>query len=105
MAMYVHNKKDAEGCWWLHDTATSFPVWFTTSYRSSVVAGPHSVLAISSNKIAGNKTATTHPVSDLSSLVFSLPLDETISAQVKKITILLSFLLFIPIRSLYGFHL
>jgi hypothetical protein len=52
------------------------------SRRSSVVAGQHSVLAISSDNFAKNKAATTQPVGHLSSLVFSLPLEEMISAQV-----------------------
>jgi hypothetical protein len=39
-------------------------------------------MAISSEKFVGNKAATTELVSHLLSLVFSLPLDETISAQV-----------------------
>jgi hypothetical protein len=39
-------------------------------------------MAISSDKFVGNKAATTQLVSHLSSLVFSLPLDERISAQV-----------------------
>jgi hypothetical protein len=64
------------------DTAPSFPAWFTMSYRSSATAGPHSVIDISSDKIVGNKVNTMQLVSHLSSLVFSLPLDETISAQV-----------------------
>jgi hypothetical protein len=102
--MFLHYNKDAEGCWWLHDTAPSFPARFTMSYRSSVAACLHSVLAISSNKLVGNKTAATHLVSDLSSLVFSLPLDEMISAKLKKYH-LAQLLLVITIRSLYGFHL
>jgi hypothetical protein len=83
LAMFVHFNRDAEGCWWPRlGYKLSFPAWFTTSYRSSATAGPHSVMAISSEKFVGNKAATTELVSHLLSLVFSLPLDETISAQV-----------------------
>jgi hypothetical protein len=82
LARFVHFNRDAEGCWWQRDMAPSFPVWLTTSYRSSTEAGMHSIMAISSDKFARNNSSTTQPVSYLSSLVFSLPLEETISAQV-----------------------
>jgi hypothetical protein len=72
-------------------SGTTFPAQLTTSYRSSAAAGLHSVLAISSDKFAGNKGIATQPVSHLASLVFSFPLDETIPAQVQRNTILLSF--------------
>jgi hypothetical protein len=74
-------QKDAGGCVIRHPPSPRGSPWVL----SAVAAGPQSILAISSNKIAGNKTTTMHPVSDLSSLVFSLPLDETISPELKKI--------------------
>jgi hypothetical protein len=55
------------------------------SYRSSVAAGLHSVLAISSENFAKNKAATTQPVSHISSLVFSLPLDQMIYVNCEEI--------------------
>jgi hypothetical protein len=42
---------------------TPFLARFNMSYRSFVVAGSHSVLAISSDNFAKNKAATTQPVS------------------------------------------
>jgi hypothetical protein len=80
--MFVHFNRDAQECWWPRGTTPSFPARFTKIYRSYAAAGPHSVLVISFDKFVGNKAASMQLVSHLSSLVFSLPLDETISAQV-----------------------